>query len=331
MPVPQEDAGGCDANGHRDRSRAAVPALPGLCWQYRVHDQILPALKQRRVRVCWSNVVIHHVGYQDPAVRSKKLERDLRLLQLDLVEHPDDPFILFNLGSVYQEQGRLAEAIAPLKRSLELSHPADSIVRKLYALLAQTHNLLGQTDEALAACRDGRAGARACWEQVLATPPGAHFASVNTALRGHLTRHNLATVCRDLGELAEAERHWRQVVSENPEFTLAWRGLGEICLSQERWPELEQVCNDVEKTAEGRLPAGLLRARGFLKQQEFNAARGVLGELIEEFPTSIEARQLMSHAYLQEAATCRRRSRRCMRFSSLIPSTWRRDITWRCW
>jgi len=273
--------------------------------------------------VRWSEVVIHHVGYQDPAVRNKKLERDLRLLQLDLAEHPDDPFILFNLGSIYQEQGRLAEAIAPLKRSLELSQPADSIVRKLYALLAQTHNLLGQTEEALAACRDGRvhyaddieivfqeglvrqklgdkAGARACWEQVLATPPGAHFASVNTALRGHLTRHNLATVCRDLGELAEAERHWRQVVGENPEFTLAWRGLGEICLSQERWPELEQVCNDVEKITDGKLPAGLLRARRFLKEQEFNAARGALGELIEEFPTSIEARQLMSHAYLQE-------------------------------
>src|SRR5262249_30995896 len=69
----------------------------GLAWRYRVHEQILPSLRERGYDVAWSDVIIHHTGYTDAAVRARKLERDLRLLRLDLAEQPDDPFVLFNL------------------------------------------------------------------------------------------------------------------------------------------------------------------------------------------------------------------------------------------
>src|SRR5262249_59406800 len=110
---------------------------PEVRWQYRVHEQVLPALRQLGAAVRWADVVIHHTGYQDPALRGRKLQRDLRLLHLEDAEHPGDPFTLFNLGSVYQELGRQGEAIPLLRRSLERSHPADSIVRELYALIEQ--------------------------------------------------------------------------------------------------------------------------------------------------------------------------------------------------
>jgi hypothetical protein len=38
-------------------------------------------------------------------LRRKKLERDHRLVELELAEQPDHPFTLFNLGSILQEQG----------------------------------------------------------------------------------------------------------------------------------------------------------------------------------------------------------------------------------
>jgi hypothetical protein len=53
-------------------------------------------------------VVIHHVGYQNAALRHRKLERDLRLLQREDGEHPDHAFTLFNLSSVYLNLGRPA-------------------------------------------------------------------------------------------------------------------------------------------------------------------------------------------------------------------------------
>ena len=84
-------------------------------------------------------------------------DSDLRLLELEKAEQPDDPFTNFNLGCVHNELGDLPAAIAALDASLAASHPKDSIVRKLYALLSQCHRRAGSPDQALASCRAGRA------------------------------------------------------------------------------------------------------------------------------------------------------------------------------
>jgi glycosyltransferase involved in cell wall biosynthesis len=85
---------------------------PELRWEYRVHEQIImPALRRNGGSVRWTDMAIRHIGYQDAALRERKLERDLRLLRMEDVERPDDPFILFNLGSICQERGQLKEAV----------------------------------------------------------------------------------------------------------------------------------------------------------------------------------------------------------------------------
>ncbi len=99
--------------------------------------------------------MLEHTGYRDHALRRRKLERNLRLLHLDHADHPDEPFLLFNLGWSYLDLGRPAEALPFLRQSLERCAPGVSIVRKLYALLAQAHRRLGQLPDALAACCAG--------------------------------------------------------------------------------------------------------------------------------------------------------------------------------
>ena len=44
---------------------------PDVRWKYRVHEQILPAVRATGGTVRWGEVVIHHVGYQDPALRGR--------------------------------------------------------------------------------------------------------------------------------------------------------------------------------------------------------------------------------------------------------------------
>jgi glycosyltransferase involved in cell wall biosynthesis len=193
------------------------PRLLDLRWRYRVHEQIMPALRKAGCQVQWAAAAVDHVGYQNPDLRGRKLERDLRLLQLDQKDLGEEPFVLFNLGQVLSEMGQQREALAALQRSLELSHPADSIVRKIYALIARLHDRLSEHELALAACRKGRefypddaellyteaglreaegdvAGAALLLERLLDAREGAHFASVNTALRGSATRDRLATL-----------------------------------------------------------------------------------------------------------------------------------------
>jgi tetratricopeptide (TPR) repeat protein len=297
--------------------------LPELRWRYRVHEQILPAVRAAGHEVRWADVVIRHTGYQDPALRRRKLARDLRLLELELAEQPEAPFTLFNLGSVRRELGQPAEALPLLRRSLELSHPHDSIVRKLYSLIAGCHAQLGQPQQALAACLEGRRlypdddellffegllrqeagdleGARACYLQLLAGPrPAGHFASVDPGLRTYRARHQLALICRRLGQDADAEPLWRTALAERPGFAPARLALAELYLDQARWPDLEEQARHFDALPGGELEAALLRARGHLARREFDRARAAAEQAVRRWPEALPARVLLSHVLLQ--------------------------------
>jgi glycosyltransferase involved in cell wall biosynthesis/Flp pilus assembly protein TadD len=299
--------------------------LPSVRWEFRVHEQILPSVRRAGGQVRWSDVVVRHAGYQDAALRRRKLDRDLRLLRLEDQEHPDQPFTLFNLGSVYQELGRHAEAIPLLRRSLALSRPADSIVRKLYALLAGCHRALGQAEEALRACREGLgvcpgdpellfvqalllqergdpAGAESCLLALLCTEPGPHFASTDAGLKGYKARHNLAILYRRSGRHEEAEAQWRLAVRERPDFLPAWLGLGEGHLRRAEWGPLEEVARKMEGLHEGPAEAAVLRGRACLARKEFEAARSLLGGAAAAWPGAVAPRVFLSYALLQEGA-----------------------------
>jgi predicted O-linked N-acetylglucosamine transferase (SPINDLY family)/GT2 family glycosyltransferase len=297
---------------------------PQVRWEYRVHEQILPAVRRTGGEVRWADAVVHHAGYQDPALRGRKLQRDLRLLQLEDADRPDDPFTLFNLGSVYQELGRHAEALPLLRRSLEKSHPQDSIVRKLFALIVQCHRNLGSPAEALVACHKGLEvcpddtellfvegilrrelgdlhGAEAALLKLLDAKPAAHFASVDAGLKGYKARHNLAVVYLQQGQTDEAEAQWRSTVAERPDFLPGWLGLAEMHLRQGRWEELDQVVQRLEQVPpHGAVEAAVLRARGHLARREFDTARSVLAGVIAGHPQALEPRVVLSHAFLQE-------------------------------
>jgi glycosyltransferase involved in cell wall biosynthesis len=167
---------------------------PDIRWDYRVHEQILPSLRRAGHAVRFTDLVIEHSGYLDPALRQRKLERNLRLLHLDLAERPNDAFTLFNLGWAFADLGRCGDAVPLLQRSLQYSHIADSITPKLFALLTLCHRRLGQHEQAWMVCQAGqvrcpddvellflkgqlyhqrgdRGGARACWTQLLTDTP----------------------------------------------------------------------------------------------------------------------------------------------------------------
>jgi tetratricopeptide (TPR) repeat protein len=243
--------------------------LPEVRWQYRVHEQVLPSLRKAGHDVRFTDLLVQHHGYLDPELTDRKLQRNLRLLQMDYIEHPTDPFILFNLGWAYVPMRRYAEAIPYLSRSLELSQPGDSIVRKLYSLLADCHRHLGRPEQALAACRAGRAccpdgpelaflegsllaeqgdlaAAEACWRGLLpesgrSTAPPQAFASYDEGLHGYRVRHHLAELCCRQDRPADAEAHWRAALAERPDFSAAWRGLAELSLRIQRWGDLDTL------------------------------------------------------------------------------------------
>src|SRR5262249_34702966 len=115
------------------------------------------AVRDSGAEVRFTDVVVRHTGYTDPAFRRKKIvERDLPILKKAEQQWPDHPFVLYNLGSTYQALGLPEQALPYLRRSLARSAPADSIVRKLHALVSECLGQQGQVAEALEACLEGR-------------------------------------------------------------------------------------------------------------------------------------------------------------------------------
>ena len=127
--APGSSCGACDPGPGGEGGETVVdhirlfPLIEGVRWTYRVHEQILPALKRAGVPVLWTDITVRHTGYADRALRMRKLERDARILLEELAERPDDPFTLFNLGAVAIERLKWNESLGFLKRSLAASAP----------------------------------------------------------------------------------------------------------------------------------------------------------------------------------------------------------------
>jgi glycosyltransferase involved in cell wall biosynthesis len=215
------------------------PIRPGVRWTYRVHEQILPSLNRAKVKVRWTDVVIRHDGYADPEVEARKLQRNIKILERELAERPDDPFVLFNLGASTLQRKEYSAALGFLERSLARSAPRDSIVRKLYALIARVHQMTGNSQEALRTCAAGlkldpadaelwpRKGvthrhrgesseAERAWRRLLDLKRPQQYCSFDDGIYGHITRRNLAALAAERGDHAEAGRLWEAVLADCP-------------------------------------------------------------------------------------------------------------------
>ena len=223
----------CDPAPNGDGGQTVVdhirlfPLREDVRWTYRVHEQILPSLRRANVPVKWTDVTVRHTGYTDRALRARKLDRDAKILREELAERPNDPFVLFNLGAIAIERQDWRQALEYLRHSLARSAPTDSITRKLYALIARAHQMLGEARQAIAACAEGLAidpddaellfreavvrrhmgdndGAERCWRRILTLKRPEQFASVDQGIYGHLTRRNLAALAKERGDHDEA-------------------------------------------------------------------------------------------------------------------------------
>ncbi len=189
-------------------------------------------------------------------------------------------------------------------------------------MIAQCENHLGRFADAATVCTEGRRhypeeaellfqegtayrylgdldGAIGCWQRVLKTPPGPHFASVNTGLRGYLTRHNLATAYMERGDLDEAEGTWHAALDEQPDYVPALTGLAELAVKGQQWERLDEITRNLQR-AGAALEAAVFRARGHLGRGEYALAGDILVATNAAHPHAIWPRVVLSHVLLQE-------------------------------
>lgn len=234
---------------------------PDLRFEHRIHEQILPAIRRAGGDAEFTNIHVVHSGADHTAEgRDRKLERDFKLLQLDLAERPDHPFVLFNLGMTYADAQQLKEAAHWLARCLTVSRPEESHVRKAYALLLSVLYQQGRFDEAENVCQIARQLypddaeilfrqamlqhqqgkwdiAAASYLAVLESSSERHFISIDIGLSGFKARHNLALVYEDAGHFELAEAQWRRILDEHLDYRPAQVGRIDCLIRQRKFAD----------------------------------------------------------------------------------------------
>ena len=222
------------------------PRREGIRWERRIHEVINAALGRSGIPTHWTDIVVRHSGYADPVIHEQKRQRNLVLLQRELAERPNDPFVYYYLGTLAFERKQWQEALGYFILSLAKWGTTQSIACKLFAMIAWTNQILLRYDESLRVCNEGQiyfpkdgelwfrkavalrylhrsAEAEMCWKRVLELGRPQTFYSVDQGIYGHLTRHNLALIAEERGDHAEADIHWRAILAECPGHVEALR------------------------------------------------------------------------------------------------------------
>lgn len=328
------------------------PVFPGLKWEYRVHEQVAGSLNAAGIALRKTDVVIDHVGRADPDQVQRKMERDLRMLELESGERPGDPLTRLKIGWTLVELGRLDAAEETLL-ALSREPLAGPMAARVGYLLASVRGKQGRTEEALEAAKAGlhiapefvdirflmgnllaAAGDCETAMQVFlalieagrasadrSPPPGdpvlqIEFGSRTEGLTGYHAHHNLGVLCRQAGRLEEAERHWRLTFAEAPWFAPAREGLATLLLSQSRFADLEKLAEDMPFG-----PATLvLRARSCLAQRQWQAARALLEQAVVADPGAAETWAFLAESLYQGRAPLIEVERALARVLELCPT-----------
>jgi glycosyltransferase involved in cell wall biosynthesis len=208
-------------------------------WEYRVHEQIAPSISRANGFFRHAGVRIIHTGFRKGEIVDSKIQRNLRLVEMDCADHPLDPFPMFYRGTMLADLGRSAEAIVTLNMCKTLSSPASNIGMQLAMMLARAYKDEGDFDAALEEIRAGRARfpdnpTLACHEAELLIhrgdieAAGACLLPLIDATHGDLTAHDLrvrtllAEVWLALGRHEAAENLARELVRVRPSYGVSW-------------------------------------------------------------------------------------------------------------
>ena len=122
-----------------------------------VHEQVHTSLLRMKARVEPSAIVLKHSGYGlRPAEFRAKLERNLRILNKVLDEHPGDAMSLFHLGEMHAMLGEYETAVGDYERAIRsgrLPHEVLPVAKQnLGASLIKT----GRYEEAMRTLREAQ-------------------------------------------------------------------------------------------------------------------------------------------------------------------------------
>ncbi|MEN3305747.1 MAG: hypothetical protein V7603_1949 [Micromonosporaceae bacterium] len=228
--------------------------LPALRYERPVNESVGPAITRLGGRVAAAPVVLNHFGQCRPiAVRERKAERYLALMDKGLAERPYDPWFDAYRGLILRTLGRMDEALAAGRRALQKA-PDHPVVNLFYGHVVRA---AGQPEEALDHYLAG-----------LALAPG------DAALRNMVGVQLLA-----LGRGDEADTYFVAAREAEPRLLHTDINRGLVAQSQCRWRDAEALFGRVATENPGFLHEewGTRTERDYFRCTHFETPFGYAG------------------------------------------------------
>ena len=94
------------------------PNRPGFQYAGRIHEQL--QYEGSAPAACSTDVAVLHIGYTAQTVQTgRKIERNLRLLHMELEERPDDLYVMYQIGKTHYVGKQYEEAVAAFAQVIE--------------------------------------------------------------------------------------------------------------------------------------------------------------------------------------------------------------------
>jgi len=123
---------------------------PAYRFEGAIHEQVAGAIKRKNSGggLAFSELVIHHFGYLDRVIQGKnKKRRNILIIEKALAQHPDDPFLLFSLGTEYCQGGETLKGIEQLEKALSFARGNEGYFRDLLIALGAGLLKAGRKDD----------------------------------------------------------------------------------------------------------------------------------------------------------------------------------------
>jgi len=302
----------------RPSGRAVINPFPrlfrnglGLQFEGRVHEQLSPSIARVGGLVKPTLLRIHHRGYRGTtADLTAKRERNRRLLEKQIAEHPDDALSHFHLGEVHALEGRWEEAMACYKKALGLPGlpPANRAV--VYQNLANVYLLKGHPALALEACQrafeEDRHIAIPHFLAAEALAQMGRYQEALGAMEAYLKQAGQKT-CRPLDvdpnpayiltfvgncylaldQPSQAEEAYREALTDDRTFPQALLGLGKAAFAQGKWQDASASLRAFLQVSPDHGEGMELLAQCALKLGAYDEARTLYQKLAEKVPSAM--------------------------------------------
>ena len=217
----------------------------GYHFNGQIHEQIVAATGQKGAAQL-VDIRVYHYGYLESTIRAKnKRQRNISMIQKELDSNPDDPFMLFNMGTEYYALSDFARALQYYLKSYADFAPKRGYSPRLVVRIISCYDLTGQPDKMFAFIDEGLdiypdftdleflrgnkllqtekylsaiKSLKKCLRMGEAPSPICYLVGAGS-YKSHLL---LSSVYQTLGESAQALHHCKMALKSNPTFQDAY-------------------------------------------------------------------------------------------------------------